>query len=162
MNKLRSSFVWFVPLLAAGCLATQLRAASLGPNGYTNSFNTQPAAADWSFLALAGAAGNITTAAGLDTAVQAVAASAINTQVGVDAGDPPALNGNALWSSTGLYVQTRPTGNNGILLMCTLVNNFGTTANSIKVSYDFAKVQVAPEEIEGHMAYYSLTGAAGS
>ena len=143
-------------------LAGGAHAASIGSTGYTNDFSTLPSAADWSYLNLAGAAANIGTAADLNTAVQAVTASSINTPIGSDPGDPPLLNGAALWSSVGLYLQTRPTGNNAILLMCTLVNNLGGNAASVTISYDFAKVAPAPEEIEGHQAYYSLTGAAGS
>jgi hypothetical protein len=46
--------------------------------------------------------------------------------------------------------------------MCSLVNNLGGAASAVTVSYDFAKVASAAEEVEGHRAYYSLTGDAGS
>src|SRR5207249_5244091 len=68
----------------------------------------------------------------------------------------------ATWCSTGFFLQTRPTSVRYTFLMCTLVNNIGVNASGVTISYDFAKVAVAAEDIEGHRAFYSLTGAAGS
>src|SRR2546428_14146659 len=94
-------------ILAATRIAT-VQGASVGPSGYTNDFSTQPAAADWSFYSIAGAATDVITASALDTAVQAVAAGTISNPIGSDPGNPPPFFASALWSSTGLYVQTRP------------------------------------------------------
>src|SRR5262249_29236795 len=138
---------------------------SVGAGGYTNSFNTQPAAADWSTVSIGSAAGNITTAAGVDAAVQGIAASGVTAPLTADAADPPAALGTAAtWSSSGRYWQTRPTGVDATLLMCTLVNNLGINAASVTISYDFTKVSAlaVTEEVDGQHAYYSLTGAAGS
>src|SRR6266516_859280 len=74
MRRLHPSPVRLAVLLSVGCLAASVRAGAVG---YTNSFNTQPAAADWSTASIGSAAGNITTAAGLDAAVQGIAASGV-------------------------------------------------------------------------------------
>ena len=136
--------------------------ASVGPSGYTNDFSVQPLAADWSTLSMAGATATITTPEQLDAAVQAVAANTVTSALAVDAVNPPALNGSAVWCSSAFFLQTRPTGNNATALMVTLVNGLGGNASSLVVSYDFTKVTPATEEVEGHRVYYSLTGAAGS
>jgi hypothetical protein len=154
------------PLLAlflvATCLAPGVQAASVGSAGYTNDFSAQPPAADWSTYPIAGGAGNVTTAAQLDAAVQTIAASAVTAQTVADATVPSAANGSATWSSTGFYLQTRPTGINATLLMCTLVNNLGMNAGSVTISYDFAELLPVTEEVVGQRGYYSLSGAAGS
>ena len=81
-------------------MATSADAASVGPNGYTNSFSTRPAAADFStYGGIPGASGDITTAAALDAYVQNVAASDINAQVTDSSpADPPAKLGAAQWT----------------------------------------------------------------
>ncbi len=161
MNSLRSAFAWLPALLAGGCLVTGVQAASIG-GGYTNDFSTQPAAADWSHFSIAGGAGDVTTAAGIDNEMLTIAAGSITAQTLLDAGDPPAFNASATWSSTGFYLQTRPTGNRATLLMCMLVNNLGGAAGAVRISYDFTAAAPAGDEISGHNTYYSLTGAAGS
>jgi hypothetical protein len=146
-------------LLLAG--AHSAHAASVNTSGYTNAFGSQPTTADWSSLSIGSAAGTITAPAGLDSAVQAVVASSIVNQLGADATPPPAATAMATWSSSGFYLQTRPTGNDATLLMCTLVNNLGVNAIGANIRYDFTRGATA-EDINGHRAYYSLTGAAGS
>ena len=163
MKKLRSHFFAALCLSSlAAFLATGVRAASVGPGGYTNSFGNQPSAADWATFPIAGAAADMTTSAALDSAMQGVAAGSITTQLGADATDPPAFSGTAAWCSSGFYVQTRPTGVGATLLMCALVNNLGVNASGVTLSYDLAKLIPAAEEIDGHRSFYSLTGAAGS
>jgi len=156
-----SSFALLALALMAAPLATA-QAASVTGSGYSASFPAQPPAADWATLSTGSSAGTITTAAGMDSAVQAIAASSITTQTAADPGNPPAILGTAVWSSSGFYLQTRPTGNDATLLLCTLVNNLGVAASGLTISYDFTKVDQAVEEIPGQRAYYSLTGAAGS
>lgn len=70
--KLNNTLLTFVTV--AG-LAASSWATSVSPAGYTNDFSSQPVAADWSFLTMAEAAGNITNAAALDTAMQAGSAA---------------------------------------------------------------------------------------
>src|SRR5881296_3516739 len=103
MKNLRSCLLGLPIVFAACWLATSAQAALIGSNGYTNDFSTQPPVADWSFMAITGGAGDVTTPAQMDTAVQAVAASAISNPLGSDPGDPPVLNAAAQWSSSGLY-----------------------------------------------------------
>ncbi len=166
MNRFTSIFttrLMVLTLLAACALPAGLQAASLTASGYTNSFNTQPAAADWSTYSIAGASADNATVILLDSNVQLVAASTIiPTQTLPIAMDPPDFNGLATWSSTGFYLQTRPTGNGITLLMLTLVNNLGLDPGVLAISYDLAEPVIAGEAFEGHRAYVSRTGAAGS
>src|ERR1041385_8359666 len=162
MKTLRSYFVWLAVLIAAGCFASGVKAASVGSGGYTNAFGVIPPVADWPFLSVTGASGDATDNAGIDATVQAVAASAINAAVVADAGNPPAFNANAFWSSTGFYLQTRPTGNKATLLMCTLVNGLGSAASSVNIQYNLTSTASVAEEVPAHLVYYSLSGAANS
>src|SRR5437867_1166172 len=162
MKSLRLVVAWFAIPLLWGCLVLGVQAASLGPAGYTNDFSVQPAAADWSMLSIPGAATDVNTPGQIDNEVQMNAASAVNGQTVAVAANPPDFNSSATWSSTGFYLQTRPTGNRLTLLMCTLVNGLGGTASQVIISYDFTIVAPAGDEIPGHNTYYSLTGAPGS
>jgi hypothetical protein len=148
--------------VASGWLSIA-QAALVTAAGYTNDFSTQPPVTDWSTRALEGAAGNLTTADQLDAAVQGVSASSVATALGADASaDPPPAAGTATWSALGRYVQTRPTGVDATLLMCTLVNGLGLKAAGLNLSYDFTTNGPATEEVPGHRVYYSLTGQPGS
>src|SRR5437764_5169483 len=100
----------FTTLTLAGSFATATFAASVGPGGYTNDFSGQPAVADWSSYASAGANSTIGTIADLDAAVEAVGATDVSMAVNSDSANPPLGLALANWSSTGFYVQTRPTG----------------------------------------------------
>jgi len=137
------------------------RAALVGNTGYTNGFGALPPAGDWSTASVAGGAGDITTAGPLDAAATSVPASSITAAVITDAAAQMTASAAAAWSSGALDLQTRPTGNGATLLMCTLVNNLGVNANAATISYDFTVAGTA-EEVNGHRAFYSLTGTAGS
>ena len=126
-----------LPLAVAAALNASSWAASVGASGYTNAFSTQPAAADWSTATVTGGAADVTTAAGLDAAVAALTAAGITTQVAADAVNPPGAQGLATWCSSGLYLQTRPTSVKCAVLMATLVNNTGASANDVTISYVF-------------------------
>jgi hypothetical protein len=160
--KLIRSVVAAITVAALTALVPSGRAASVGAAGYTNDFSSQPPAADWSYLIVAGSAGDIISVAGMDAAVQVLTAASITNQVVADSGDPPAYNANAVWSMPGGYLQTRPTGVKFIALMATLVNNTGLDQNSLQIGYNFTQVLPVNEEINGHWVYYSLTGAANS
>src|SRR5262245_12984302 len=153
---------WSCFLICFFLLGGEARAASVDATGYTNSFSTQPPAADWSTFSIGTGSGDYATIATLDGAAVSVAAGSIISVAGSDSGDPPAANGLATWSSTGLYLQTRPTGNGATLLMCTLVNNLGGEAIAAEISYNLARSAAVAEEVDGHRAYYSLSGAVGS
>src|SRR5688572_3805421 len=110
MNILRHS----VPAVILFC-ALHAVGAIVGPSGYTNSFSFQPPAEDWAMLNLAGDPEDVYTP---DTDVNTnVIAADVTLQTMMDMGSPPEANENAIWSSTGLYLQTRPTGNRATVLM---------------------------------------------
>ena len=138
------------------------QAASVGPDGYSADFSSLPAAADWSTRSITGTTGGIATPAALDAAVQRLAASSITSQLAAVTGDPPASNRSATWSSARQAVQTRPTSIAATLLLCRLVNGLGIDAIGASIQYDFNQLAVTPEQVEGHRAYYSLTGATGT
>jgi hypothetical protein len=76
-------------------LAGSAGAASVGATGYTNAFGTLLAAADWSFISVAGSAGDIIDVAGMDPEVQKLTAAGISTQLESNTGNPPDYSGNA-------------------------------------------------------------------
>jgi hypothetical protein len=144
-------------------LSGNARAASLGPAGYTNAFGTQPAAADWATLSVAGVSSdNYNT----DTEVNAgITAGGVTAQTTSSTGNPPLALGTATWSSSGFYLQTRPTGNRYTVLMGKFVNNTGTNATQITLTYDLTIAGAAgaiEEAGKGTRAYYSLSGLANS
>ena len=67
-----------------------------------------------------------------------------------DAANPPAANANAVWSSTGFYLQTRPTGNRYTVLMGKFMNDSGTNATEIGLSYLFTIAAGGTGEDAGH------------
>jgi hypothetical protein len=142
-------------------------AISVGPAGSSGplTFNTLPAVADWSTLSVAGGAGDITDPAVLDTAViNNTTAAGVNTVLGSSGTQPPSQNAVARWNSAGFYLQTRPTGNNYLILMATVQNNTGSGQSRLVITYDWNQRNNIPvnESIAGHRVYYSMTGAAGS
>ena len=137
-------------------------AASVGPAGYTNGFSAQPPTTDWATLNIAGGS---TDNYSPDAEVNAsVSASGVTAQTVFDAGNPPVANASAVWSSTGLYLQTRPTGNRATVLMGKFVNHTGTNATQITLSYLFtiAAGGASEENGRGSRVYFSLTGQANS
>jgi len=163
----RSCFVWFGGLIALSCFAIGAQGAAVGPTGYTNAFTTLPAATDWSQFDLTGANTLIATPADMDTQVAAIPASAANTVLNTDVNPASTPLQNALgnWNQAGGYLYTRPTGNAASMIMCTLVNNIGSDAGTVTLSYDFTRVGILPEDdpaFNGHRVYYSLTGLANS
>jgi lysophospholipase L1-like esterase len=150
--------VFAVMLLAA----VHAIAATVGPVGYTNGFSAQPPATDWATLNVAGGS---TDNYSPDAEVNAnVTASGATAQTILDGGNPPAANASAVWSSTGLYLQTRPTMNRATVLMGKFVNNTGTNATQINLSYLFtiAAAGASEESGRGTRVYFSLTGQANS
>ena len=137
-------------------------AAVVGPVGYTNDFAVQPPAADWATSTRTGAAADVYDS---DTDVNAnIIATAVTTQTTLDAGNPPPKIATATWSSSGFYLQTRPTGNRYTTLLGKFVNNTGTNATQVNLSYLFTitGVGVAEDAVKGTRAYYSLSGAVGA
>ncbi len=152
------------PKVFAGMLfaAVHATAATVGPAGYTNGFTTRPPATDWATLSISGGSGD---AYNPDAEVNAsVSAGGATAQTILDGGNPPGANPSAAWSSTGLYLQTRPTMNRATVLMGKFVNNTGTNATQIALSYLFtiAAGGVPEENGKGTRVYFSLTGQANS
>src|SRR6266446_973534 len=122
-SKLLASVI-VLGLVGTGLFGGTANAASVGPSGYTNDFSVQPVAADWSSYSIAGGNTTINNITEMDTQVQALTASIVSVQTLADSGNPPAASsGVGNWSSSGLYLATRETGNAATILMCTLVNN---------------------------------------
>lgn len=156
-------------LALCGPLDRAVAQLSVGPSGLpTQAFGAVPAVGDVSTRSLPASGGNaglITTGPQLDAAVQTNLFSTITTVLSTNGTVPPGTSGNAQWNSTGLYLQTRPTGNSFTLLMATLRNNTGSNISSLVVSYNLGALVVdgsIVEEVPGHRAYFSLTGLTGT
>lgn len=135
------------------------------PLGAVQTFDALPVVADWSTVSIAGGGADITTTGAMDTRVQTLTAASINTVLGSSATVPPSTAAIARWNSTGLYVQTRPTGNAAIALLATIENSSGGDVTSLAIDYDFGVPgPVASEDpgLAGWRVYFSMTGAADS
>lgn len=147
-----------VLLLVAFRVAAQIPVTS---TPVTNRFDALPPTSQWSTRAQGGGATTITNAAHADTQVQtntAALASGPLTPVSVSA---PVAAAEAVWSSSG-FVQTRPTGNGATWLRATLQNTTGHDSGLLTVGYDFTALSPVTEEVPGHRAYFSVSGAANS
>ena len=106
-----------ITLAALAGLAASAWAAIPVPSS-TLTFDTLPAAADWSTRSMGGASttfsstNTITTIPALDAAINGStnAASTITAALTTSAANPPGTAATAQWSSTGFYIQTDPTG----------------------------------------------------
>jgi len=151
-------------LAAVFTLTLNVPAASVGPAGYFRDFSTAPAVTDFATGTIAGGANgaaDATTAARLDTNVATVVAGNINGTLAISNAHPPAASASAVYSTSG-YLQTRPANVRISLLMATLVNSTGSNVSRVTVAYDLAASGGGTEEIPGHRAYYSPSGAPGS
>jgi len=140
------------------CFASKVTPATVGPSGYTNAFGAPPSVADWATLNRTGSPADTYDS---DTDVNAtITAAGVITQIPADSGDPPAKGTIAVWSSTGFYLQTRPTLNRYIALMGKFVNNTGTNATQVNISYQYTiAAGGTPEDSgKGTRVYYSVTG----
>jgi len=138
-------------------------AAIVGPAGYFNDFTFQPAATDWATLSIGGTAGDGYTGGSIDAEVNVnITASGVTNQLGASALNPPMQFSNAVWSSTGLYLQSRPTGNRYTALMGKFLNDSGTNATEINIAYIFTVAAAASIEDVGIRAYYSHTALPGT
>jgi len=139
-----------------------LQAAGIGPSGYTNDFSAQPSEFDWATWSRPGAQGDTYDP---DADVNAIiTASGVTNQTVLRANNPPGLLGPATWSSVGFYLQTRPLTNRYTALMAKFVNNTGSNATQITISYLLTIAgSVAPEDVgKGTRFYYSLSGESNS
>ena len=158
-------------ILGTLCAASFSAVAQIqvGTNGSPlDAFGSIPPASSWSTKTLPGASADPESDASMDAYVNGStnAASTVTTQVITDAANPPAALTNATWSSSGLYLQTRPTGNAVTLLMATLTNVAGGNVTSFRIKYDYTQklstAAVANEIVKGQRVYYSRSGGAGS
>jgi hypothetical protein len=137
-------------------------ALSVGPGGLApQTFDELPPADEWAWQSIVGNSGFIVSVAGLDLAVQTNAAGRITNQlVNMPSATP---FGAAAWNSTEKNIYTGPAGIAAQLLMATLRNDSGGEIHVLPVAYDFGVATfVAPEEVPGHRAFFSLTGASNS
>jgi hypothetical protein len=149
------------------CLSHTLQAqiSVTANNNPPDPFSALPPATSWSRFSIAGAGGDVESNDALDARVQQVAASSINTQLESNTGNPPGTSANGRWSSVGLYLATRPTGNLATLIMATLRNDASSNLTGINIIYDYAQMlttATADEVLGAHRVYYSFTGATDS
>src|SRR5690349_9258190 len=115
--------------------APGVKSANVGPAGYTNDFSVRPSAADWATATRLGSSPD--TYDPTTDVNSLVTATGVVVQVTLSNIDPPDQVGTATWSSTGLYLQTRPTGNRYTVLMAKFRNNTETNVSEIALSYRF-------------------------
>lgn len=160
LTKDRPRFRIVAGLLLLAALGA--RAASVGAGGYTNDFNSQPAAADFATATIAGhdrgshrCRRHGCGRGAADRRRHQHAASARDRK-------PPAASGTAGYNDTGKNLQTRPTGVKMAVIMARLTNNSGASATSVTLGYDLIQHAILAEEVPRFRVYYSLTGAASS
>lgn len=156
----------FLPPLIAMLPMTMLHAAiDISAPPVVDGFTAVPPVANWSTLSVGTATdAAITNAAGFDAKIIAAAdAMAITTVLGSSASNPPTASTVARFNSTNTFLQTRPSGNDYILLLATAVNATGGDLNAVKIAYSYSKDTVtASETVKGLRAFWSTTGAPGS
>jgi hypothetical protein len=157
-----------VGLGSAACLAaaTDMFAAPIQVTGtpVPEAFNALPAADQWATVALPGSA-TPDTEAQLDTAIQLIDASTVNTQLNTTSTIPPSTNAIGRYHTTLLHAFSRPTGNIGNAIIAKLQNAAGAAATGVTLTYDLGLIvgtNATTEGVPGHRIYYSLTGAANS
>ena len=149
---------------ACGAGAAQAAPIQVGPGGAGENFASLPPADRWATVGLPGSA-TPDTEAQLDTAIQAVAATSVNTQLVSTATTPPGTNGLGQHHTTAQYAVSRPTGNIGVAIIGKLQNAAGGAATGLNLSYDLGLIvgaNATSEGVPGHRIYYSTTGAANS
>src|SRR5262249_32119314 len=118
--------------------------------------------ADFSTRTWPGASADITTPAQLEAAVQTNSAVIFAAPLAASALNPPTSSASGQWSSTGHYIQTRPVGVAGAVILATLRNDSGLSRSTVVIGYDLTVVAPLIEEVPGHAVYYSLTGTPGA
>ena len=150
------------------CLAGTLDGAiSVGPTGVGPlTFDTTPAATEFSTGVLLGTATTFADAATMDTGVAGVTATTITRELPTSGTVPPSTFSGGFRRNTTLNaIQSRPTtdGTNAAnVLLATLQNDSGAARSTVIISYDFGIQSPATGELPGFNAYYSLTGLPGS
>ena len=151
-----------LPIFSACLLFSgKASAASVSAAGYTNDFSTRPPAADW---ATTGRQGLGIDNYDMDSDVNAnITAAGVTGTVGSSATNLPPASASATWSSTGHFLQTRPTNVRYTVLLGKFVNDSGTNATQVTISYSFSiRAPFAEDDGKGTRVYYSATGLANS
>lgn len=170
-----------IPLLLALWAPSAPAAIVLATLGtpVVETFDTLPAASEFSTLAAldsAGGAGAATSAAALDLAINAnanVSAATLITQLGSSATWPTSQANLGRYNSGvnvgggyngGGFLQFRPTGTAYAVTMATLLNSTGGPILELSISYNYfaGAVMTGDEDVDGLRAYYSASGNAGS
>jgi hypothetical protein len=164
MNHRRATLL-AIALLFAWHAPAQI---SIGPTGSgLRTFNTLPTVAEgWSTMSVGSIASTYNSAVNLDNHVSnTVTATNLNGALtGSATVNPPAVTSIARWNSVNFNLQTRPTGNDYLLLLARLRNNTGSNVVALTVSYAYGVDPAATpaEQIVGHRVFYSLTGMPGT
>lgn len=137
-------------------------AISVGPDGSgITTFDDLPGSSEWTTRTIEGSSGDIVGSTALDVSVQSLSAADINFSIAASTASPPPATSFAQWSSSGGYIQTRPTGAGALIIMAKLRNDTGSNITRVRIAYDFDLIQPMVEEVVGHQMYYSLTGLNG-
>lgn len=139
-------------------------AISVGVTGSkTYNFAEAPDAREFSTFNWTGGANSVTdTPALIDGKVAAFDIATIATALAGATGTPPNAGASAVWAQDGGYLQTRPTGVEGEVILARIRNDSGATKAAITVSYDETVESPVVEEALGHLVYYSQTGLPNS
>jgi hypothetical protein len=155
--------------VAVACLAGDACAViSVGPSGTVGplTFDLQPTVADgWSTLGVGNWDGTFVGTSYLDAYVIAVTSAAtVTTALGTSTTMPPSQNAMARWNKVGHWLQTRPVGNDYLILMATLQNDTACAVSALSITEDWDQKNTRPvsEQIPGHRVFWSLSGNAGS
>lgn len=153
--------VSIIMALAAAIISTSnINGATIGPNGYLETFYSLPNPQDWATYSYPGGASDDYDLVSL---MQTINIGMISETLVSNEQDPPARTSLGLWSSSGGYICTRPTGNRATLIAVKLQNLSGTNATKVTVEYDFSvKAAVNEPDYPGHRAFYSLSGESNS
>jgi hypothetical protein len=155
--------------MTLGLLALPSIASAINLVGGANptwTFDTAPAPADWGTGSIAGDGNTVNNAATFDTAVAATTAASYTSAVGSSATNPPTST-NALFrhNTTGLWLQSAPTGNAFNGLVATLHNGTANYFSDLAVSFNLTETTAeagTDGPMPGYRIYYSTTGAANS
>lgn len=156
--------------LASAIAGPVMAAIPIAP-AYTNNFTVAPPSpADFSTLSITGSANDIGSDTQMDAAVQLLTAATINNPLGTSSTYFPSTNSLARHNTnaSGLFLQTKPTGNSATLLMATVTNNSTGPVGSLTISYNLGRYDantgsaLIAEQVDGHRFYSSTTGATSS
>ena len=140
-------------------------AIAVGSDGSgTLSFDTLPAATEWSTVApIAGNGSTATSPEGLDSLVNTLTAGGITATLGTVTADPAgSTTQDGRWNSTALRLTSRAGTSAATCFMATLQNVSGEAINELSIRFDLTGSAVAGEDtgLAGYALYYSLTGEA--